>query len=350
MPEEHSYEMSDEHKAIMAKLRAKQENKVCLDCTQKNPSWATITYGAFICMDCASHHRSMGVHLTFVQSAVLDTWKPEWVKRMELGGNAKARNFFKQHGLLEGGNTKYSKYETMAAKTYKNQLDKLCETPAPKKAADWTGVPEPAKSPEPAVTESSPPMSPQTPTTPVTPATEPTSNSRPASKSQATASTISGGLGRRPTTGRKKGGLGGGAAVKKVSGGSVKVTTGPVPDEPKPEPKTPVSTSSAKASTADGKPDYSGFGSGGATTEEKRTSYAHLSTDKGNYSKAGPDYGGIGSTCGAVDNGRAAVDDSGADLSEFAWKVGDKVAQQKQALQGTMDSIGNSVKNFLDDL
>eukprot|EP00998_Keelungia_sp_KM082_P004804 NODE_1612_length_1277_cov_90.013043_g1597_i0.p1 GENE.NODE_1612_length_1277_cov_90.013043_g1597_i0~~NODE_1612_length_1277_cov_90.013043_g1597_i0.p1 ORF type:complete len:348 (+),score=57.66 NODE_1612_length_1277_cov_90.013043_g1597_i0:42-1046(+) len=334
----------------MEKLRAKSENKVCLDCTQKNPSWATITYGAFICMDCASHHRSMGVHLTFVQSAVLDTWKAEWVRRMELGGNQKARNFFKQHGLMEDGKTKYSKYETMAAKTYRAQLDKLCDNTPKPAAADWVGVPKPVQSPEPATNDQSPPMSPLSPTTPVTPSTEPTSNSRPASKSQATASTISGGLGRRPV-GKKKGGLGGGASVKKVTGGSVKVTTGPVPEDVKPEPKAPVSTSAASSKTASSSgPDFGGFGSTGASTDPKRKDFSHLATDKGNYCKAGPDYGGIGSQCGAVDNGRAAVPETGPDLSEIAWKVGDKVAQQKVALQDKMDSIGSSVKNFLDDL
>ena len=59
---------------IFRKLKEAPENNLCIDCKAENPDWACITHGAFICLSCATIHRRLGVHISFVRSLTLDTW------------------------------------------------------------------------------------------------------------------------------------------------------------------------------------------------------------------------------------------------------------------------------------
>lgn len=95
-----------EFKKRLKALMNRPENQVCSDCPERQPRWASLIvpppgsppgslpFGAFCCLECSGSHRRLGVHISFVRSITLDSWKEKEVLAMENGGNAKVNAIF----------------------------------------------------------------------------------------------------------------------------------------------------------------------------------------------------------------------------------------------------------------
>jgi len=115
--------MQNEHivsDLVFKQLQLETENQSCFDCSQPNPQWASVNNGIFICMNCASLHKSMGTHISFTRSLSMDPWSEFQLRLMALGGNKKHKEFFQKYDLND--ENVMNRYQTKASQFYRRQL------------------------------------------------------------------------------------------------------------------------------------------------------------------------------------------------------------------------------------
>jgi ADP-ribosylation factor GTPase-activating protein 2/3 len=362
-------ENAAEAKIIVNTLRSKLENKICFDCPAKNPSWCSVTYGIFLCMDCCGRHRGMGVHVSFMRSTELDEWKPEEARRMAVGGNSAARDFFKQHGCTDAKN----RYNTIAAQMYKKRLDKICagerlgidrvpSSMEERQGSDWHQSPNATPTAETVHTFTTTANSPASP-----------ASVEAAPTVVAISSTTV--IGKKPLSVGSKGpakkkGLGG---IAKVEGTLEEASGTAVPisllNDDDSKPKAPPAQTQNSGYTAYGAkpagsattasaPSYNEnrgrfYGIGSDSNQPSNTSAAPAytsSTSSGfgsSNARNGPDYGGVGS---APYNPRQEADNGPSGLQEAMWQVSDVWSSLREKATKSPESLGGKIKDFLDDL
>ena len=87
--------------ANISAVLEKEANRSCFDCDEdcSTDPWSSISHGSVLCLRCAGAHRSLGVHVSFVRSLMLDEIKTAEAAVLLSFGNDAFSEFLVNHGI-----------------------------------------------------------------------------------------------------------------------------------------------------------------------------------------------------------------------------------------------------------
>ena len=72
-------------------------NTFCIDCQTNRSTHANITFGTFICTDCATQHNQLNPMFMMYIKALEEVWDPFQLKIADLGGNKAFYEFMRDY-------------------------------------------------------------------------------------------------------------------------------------------------------------------------------------------------------------------------------------------------------------
>ena len=106
---------------VAAELRALPGNACCADCGGRDTSWASVSFGSFVCLECSGVHRGLGVHISFVRSVAMDSWTAAHIRAMRAGGNGNLKIAFAEAGVPADASLK-ERYESNVGAAYRERV------------------------------------------------------------------------------------------------------------------------------------------------------------------------------------------------------------------------------------
>ena len=95
----------------------KPGNKMCADCNGRNPRWASISLGVFVCIRCCGIHRALGTHISKMKSTTLDKWTPQMFHLFETVDNEIANAYWESR-MTQGYNKPVESSGSYAVETF----------------------------------------------------------------------------------------------------------------------------------------------------------------------------------------------------------------------------------------